>query len=165
MSSRPTSSRPLLTGTSLQQPNVGTLQFFSRNLTNHHLLETVPLFSSYLLIKSTSLSRSSPLRFGERRSGPHICVFLFLCVWMEERRRGPAQAGVVPSAALSDRVSPPGKQRFRELLCFPFTEKITIKMNQGLFFPFWKLRIRGRRKNDYDFLKCGRRDIVSGERR
>lgn len=57
MSSWPVLSCPLTVWTSPQSLNVRTLcsaALFPQKLKNHHLLGVVPLFPSYLLIKSTS---------------------------------------------------------------------------------------------------------------
>lgn len=73
-------------------------------------------------------------------------------VWMGHQWCGLPQTRSCHSSSIWP-VSPGGKRWFRELLCFPFTEKIRIKMNQGLFFFFffWKLRIRGKRKTIMTF--------------
>lgn len=55
------------------------------------------------------------------------------CVWMGHQSCGLPQTRSCHSSSIWP-VSPGGKRWFRELLCFPFTEKIRIKMNQGLFF-------------------------------
>lgn len=53
------------------------------------------------------------------------------------------------TVALSERFPLQGSGVGENSFVFPFTEKIRIKMNQGLFFfLFWQLRFRGGKDDD-----------------
>lgn len=126
------------------------------------------LIPSYLLINSTSLLRLYSLLILRNLD---VSTGHFLTVVDTGERLPDQSCGLTHTRSCHCSfiwpVSPPGKQRFRERLCFPFTETIRIKMNEGLFLFFFfsgSSDLEGKRKRIRTFLKCGRWDYVSGKR-
>lgn len=136
-------SCPSTIWTSLQPLNVRTLHstaIFSQKLKNHHLVGIVPLFPSYLLINSTSLLQLYSLLILRNLdvSTGHFLTVVDTGERLPDQSCGLTQTRLCHGSFICP-VSPSGKQRFRELLCFPFTEMIRIKMNEGLFLLFFCL--------------------------
>lgn len=98
-------------------------------------------------------------------------VFFFkICIFVYEWRSSHVDQPRPCHSSSIWPVSPRGKRCFRELLCFPFTEKIRIKMNQGIFFcvcgrseleekgkRFWlfKVRKKGLHVRETEIMRVG----------